>query len=348
MIARSEFVKTEVVQSDWYRALAKYERPDLRKAVWQLLDTFVPYVALWVLMVWMVRRGLSYGLLLPLVVVAAGLLVRIFIFFHDCGHGSFFASRRANTILGYISGILIFTPYDDWRHSHAGHHATAADLDRRGVGDVWTLTVEEYLAAPRSKQLVYRVFRHPFILFVLGPPVLFLILQRFTHQGISKRERASIVFTNLAILALVGVASWTIGLRAYLLIQIPVMSLASVIGVWLFYVQHQFEGDYWARHQEWDPMRAALEGSSYYKLPRVLQWFSGNIGLHHVHHLRPRIPNYNLQQCHEDISALHTVEPLTLRRSLKSLRLNLWDEAAQKLVSFRSLKTRLRQTDSPS
>jgi len=327
-----------LTRPDWYQSILKYDQPSLRKAIGQLIDTFVPYFALWALMVRTVQSGHAYWVTLALAIVAAALLVRIFIFFHDCCHGSFFASRRANRILGYISGMLTFTPYEDWRRSHAGHHATAGDLDRRGTGDVWTLTVEEYLAAPGLRRLVYRFFRNPLVMFGLGPAFVFLLAQRFPHKGTRKRERNSVVFTDLAILAIIGVASVTIGLRAYALIQLPIMLVASTIGVWLFYVQHQFEGVYWARHEVWDPMRAALEGSSYYKLPRVLQWFTGNIGLHHIHHVRPRIPNYNLQQCYDDTPALQAVRPLTIRRSLQSLRMNLWDEKRQKLVSFRSLK----------
>jgi len=348
MLGHSPDVKTQITRSEWYRALSRYEKPNVRKAICQVLDTFVPYVALWGLLVYMVRQGVSYWLTLPLVVVAAGLLVRIFIFFHDCGHGSFFASRRANRILGYISGILTFTPFEDWRHIHAEHHATAADLDRRGFGDIWTMTVEEYLAAPRPKQLAYRLFRNPFVMFVLGAPVMFLVMHRFPHREGGKRERHSVLLTNLAILGIIGVASFTMGLRTYLLIQMPIITLAGAIGLWLFYVQHEFEGAYWDRHQGWDPMRAALEGSSYYRLPAVLQWFSGNIGLHHIHHLRPRIPNYNLQQCYNDTPALQIVEPLTIRRSLKCVRLHLWDERDRRLVSFRSIKTNAQQTASPS
>lgn len=339
MFADSGAPKTQVSEPNWHRALSKYEQPNLRKAVWQLLDTGVPYLTLWVLMALMVQQGYPYWMTLALAVVAAGLLVRIFIFFHDCCHGSFFASRRANRILGYVSGILTFTPYEDWRRAHAGHHATAGDLDRRGVGDVRTMTVEEYLAAPTLKRLAYRLYRNSFVMFGLGPACLSLIAHRFPHKGGGKRERHSVMFINLVVLGFIGVVSVTIGVRTYLLIQLPIMLIAGTIGVWLFYVQHQFEGVYWARHQEWDPLRAALEGSSYYKLPKVLQWFTGNIGLHHIHHVRPRIPNYNLQQCCDDILALQAVEPLTIRRSIKSLWLNLWDEKEQKLVSFRSTKT---------
>ena len=344
MLIDSGTAKTQVTEPNWYQALSKHAQPNLRKAIWQLLNTFIPYLALWVVMVRTVQQGYPYWITLSFAFVAAALLVRIFIFFHDCCHGAFFASRRANRFLGYVSGILTFTPYEDWRRSHAGHHATAGDLDRRGVGDVWTLTVEEYLTAPRLKRLAYRLFRNPFVMFGLGPTVMLFIAQRFSHKGARKAERSSVILTNLAILVIIGAASLTIGLWTYLLIQLPIMLIAGTSGVWLFYVQHQFEGVYWARHADWDPMRAALEGSSYYKLPRVLQWFTGNIGLHHIHHVRPLIPNYNLQKCYDEISALQAVEPLTIRRSLKSLRMNLWDEKKQKLVSFRSMKRCTQQS----
>jgi omega-6 fatty acid desaturase (delta-12 desaturase) len=301
------------------------------------VNTFVPYIALWALMVYFIRAGFSYWLTLPLIVLAAALQVRIFIFFHDCGHGSFFASPRANTIVGYVTGILTFTPYHDWRRAHAKHHATAGDLDRRGWGDVWTMTVEEYLAAPRVKRLAYRLFRNPLLMFGLGPALIFLVTQRFPHKGAKKREINSVIITDLAILAIVIVASLTIGLRTYLLIQLPILLIAGVFGLWLFYVQHQYEGVYWARHEVWDPIKAALQGSSYYRLPKVFQWFSGNIGLHHIHHLRPRIPNYSLQRCHDAIPAMQEVQPLGFLESLKSLRMNLYDEKQKRLVSFRSL-----------
>lgn len=338
MLPDAGVAETQVPEVDWYRALSKYEQPNLRKAVWQLLDTVVPYITLWILMVLTVHHGYPYWIALALAVVAAGLLVRIYIFFHDCCHGSFFASRRANRILGYVSGVLTFTPYEDWRRAHAAHHATSGDLDRRGTGDVWTLTVREYLAASKLKRLAYRLVRNRFVMFGLGPACLSLILHRLPHRGAGKRERHSVIFTDLAIAAMIGVASVTIGLRTYLTIQLPILLIAGTIGVWLFYVQHQYEGVYWARHQDWDPMRAALEGSSYYKLPGILQWVTGNIGLHHIHHLRPRIPNYNLQRCYDDMPVLQAVEPLTIRRSLKSLGMNLWDEEERTLVSFRSMK----------
>ena len=328
---------THVSRSVLFKALSTYQDPDLWKAVWQLVNTVIPYVALWIAMVILLNRGTSYWLVLPLILVASALLVRIFIFFHDCCHGSFFASRRANRILGYVTGILTFTPYDNWKHSHARHHATAGDLDRRGEGDVWMMTVEEYQRALPLKRLAYRFYRTPIVTFGLGPAYMFLISHRFASKGATKRERVSVVITNLAIAAIIAVAGFTIGLRTYVLIQLPVILIAGMMGVWLFYVQHQFEGVYWARHESWDPMRAAMEGSSYYKLPKVLQWVTGNIGFHHIHHIRSRIPNYHLQDAYEAVPHLQSVEPVTIRRSLKSLRMNLYDEERKRMVSFRSL-----------
>ena len=337
MSVQSGAVQARASRPDWYQDVSKYQQPDLGKAIWQIVNTFVPYIALWVLMIRTVQLRVSYWITLALAVVAAGFLVRIFIIFHDCGHGSFFASRRANKILGYVTGILTFTPYDYWRHNHGVHHATVSDLDRRGTGDVYIMTVDEYLAAPLWKRIAYRLYENPLVMFGLGPVFVFLIAQRFHRKGAKPRQRYSVYFTNLAILAIVLVASLTIGFRTYVLVQLPIILIAGVAGVWLFYVQHHFEGVYWARHGEWDPWRAALEGSSYYKLPRVLQWFTGNIGLHHIHHVRPRIPNYNLQRSYDEVPAMQAVKPLTIRESLKALRFSLYDEKQRKLVSFRSL-----------
>jgi omega-6 fatty acid desaturase (delta-12 desaturase) len=330
--------KTQASKPDWYPALAGYGRADRRKATWQLANTLIPYLALWALMAYTVRRGLSYWITLALTVVASALLVRIFIFFHDCCHGSFFASRRANRIWGYITGVLTFTAYEDWRRTHATHHATAGDLDRRGVGDVWTLTVDEYRAASPGKRFGYRLYRNPLFLFGIGPLYSFVIGHRFPSKGAGQRERASVRVTNLALLLVVVLASLVIGFWTYLSIQLPILAIGGAAGLWLFYIQHQFEGVYWARQDEWDMIRSALEGSSYYKLPKVLQWCTGNIGLHHIHHLRPRVPNYRLQQCYDDIPALQAVEPVTLRSSLKSLWMNLWDEERQRMVGFRALE----------
>ena len=339
MITDSTDGNTPLTITGLQQALAPYGKPDLKKATWQILDTLVPYAALWVLMVLTVQYGYPFWITLALAVPAGAILVRIFIIFHDCCHGSFFASLRANRILGNICGILTFTSFENWRASHLIHHATAGDLDRRGVGDVRTMTLEEYLCVPGFKRLVYRLYRNPFIMFGLGPAYLFLIDQRFSRRGATKNERYNVIFTNIAIVAVITGVSFTIGLGTYLMIQLPVMLIAGAIGIWMFYIQHQFEGVYWERHTQRDPLKVALEGSSYYKLPKVLQWFTGNIGLHHIHHIRPRIPNYNLQQCYDEVTAVQNVKPLSIRESLKSVWMKLWDEKRHTLVSFRSLKT---------
>lgn len=345
MVGQSRFEKSQVVHSDWYRALSRYEKSNTGKAVWQLLNTFVPYIALWGFMIHQVRSAVPLWQLLPPALIASGLLVRIFIFFHDCGHGSFFASRTLNRVVGYVCGILTFTPYEEWRLAHAGHHAHAADLERRGEGDIWTLTVEEYQAASKFRRLLYRLYRNPLVLFVIGPPVMFLILNRIPHKGVHQRERMSVYITDVAIAGIIALAYYTIGLRAYFLIQVPVMSFAGIMGVWMFYVQHQYEGVYWAHHDEWDPVRAAMDGSSYYHLPKWLQWFTGNIGLHHIHHLRPRIPNYNLQRCYDEVPVMQDVPKITLFRSLRYLGLHLWDERKQDLISFRNLRRTLQKAE---
>ncbi len=321
--------------------MAKYQQPALRRSLWQLINTLVPYGALWYLMY--LSLGVSYWLTGALALVAAGFLVRVFIIFHDCGHGSFFESRKANDVLGAITGLLCFTPYYHWRWEHAQHHATSGDLDRRGTGDVWTLTVQEYLEASRWKRFAYRLARNPVILFGLAPAFLFLIKQRFCAAKAGPRERRSVMWTNLAVVGLVAGGSWVFGLKAYLLLQFLVLMVAGSAGIWLFYVQHQFEGVYWERSSGWDYLTAALKGSSFYKLPRVLQWFSGNIGFHHIHHLSPRIPNYHLEKCHRAEPLFQAVKPITLFASFKSFTFRLWDEQRQKLVGYRALRAFRKQ-----
>jgi omega-6 fatty acid desaturase (delta-12 desaturase) len=342
MVTDTGAVPDELTIHSLRKELSLYAKPDLRQAILQMINTFIPYIALWVVLVYMVDQNYPLAWISLLIIIASLFLMRIFIFFHDCAHHSFFASHRANKVLGYVAGILTFTPFTYWQHNHLVHHGTYADLDHRGVGDIWTLTVEEYRAASRRIQLAYRLYRNPFVFLGIGPGYSFLITQRYLHKWEGKNERFSAVFTNLAILMIISAASLTIGFRTYLLIQLPVILLAGAVGVWLFYVQHEFEGVYWSRHEKWDPVKAALKGSSYYKLPRALQWFSGNIGFHHVHHVLPRIPNYKLQQCYDASPVMQTVKPLTIRKSLKSFSLNLWDEKQQKLVSFRSLKEPVR------
>ena len=321
-----------VVTPSWKEVVARYRQPSVWRSVFQIVNSLVPYGVLWYLM--FRTLAVSHCLTLVLAVLAGGFLARVFIIHHDCGHGSFFKSRRANDVIGFITGVLTFTSYRFWRWEHAVHHASAGDLDRRNLGDVWTMTVHEYLDASRSKRLAYRVVRNPFVLFVLVPPFLFLILHRFSSRKASKRDRQSVSWTNLTILA-VGVSlSLLMGVKAYLMIQLSVIAVAATAGVWLFYVQHQFEGVYWERHGEWDYTAAALRGSSYYKLPRILQWFSGNIGFHHIHHLCPSIPNYNLEKCHNDHPLFQGVTTVTLLSSVRALTLRLWDESQRRLVGW--------------
>jgi omega-6 fatty acid desaturase (delta-12 desaturase) len=338
----ADSTRTEVRSTNpaWYPIVSKYAKSNLRKAVWQLFNTLGSYIVLVALMIVMVQRGYSYWITLALAVVAGAILVRVFILFHDCCHGSFFASRRANTILGYVTGILTFTPFDDWRYAHNRHHATSGDLDRRGVGDIWTMTTEEYLTASRLKRIGYRIYRHPIVLFGPGAALLFLVFQRFSKKGASQAARKSVLITNLALLLVVAVASRTIGVPTYLRVQLPIILIGGGLGLWLFYIQHQFEDAYWVRRESWDSMSVALYGSSYFKLPKILQWLTGNIGLHHIHHIRPTIPNYHLQRCYDEAPALQAAPTITLKMSIRSLRLGLYDEKNQKLVSFRSLLAR--------
>lgn len=328
----------KVEKPEWYKDTAQYAQPEVRTALRQLLTALIPYLLVMALMVQTVRHGHHYGITLALAVPAAVLFTRVFIIFHDCTHGSFFPSPRWNRTVGYLCGILAFTAFHDWRRSHAGHHITVGDLDRRGMGDITTMTVEEYRQAPPLKRLAYRLYRHPLIMFGIGPLYYFLLRNRYPSPGAKKIDFISVIWTNLATTAIVVTATLTIGFRTYLLVQLPVLTMAATLGIWLFYNQHQFEGVYWARHEEWDPWRAAMEGASYYRLPKLLQWMTGNIGIHHVHHVRPGIPNYRLQECYDSVPELQAVKPLTLRKSLGSLRLNLYDENRRELVSFRSLK----------
>jgi len=318
----------------WYSALRNFRRPSTIKAAWQLTNTLLPYGCLWLIMIWLIHEGYPYWLTLMLSFIASLFLVRIFILFHDCVHGSLFPLQRVNTFFGHALGLLVFTPFDDWRLSHLRHHASYADLDARGFGDIWTMTRTEFEKASRTHQIAYRIYRNPLIL--LGMGAIFSFVLRFRLPGrMSKRKaRASVVFTNLFIVLLVMAAVQTIGLRTFILIQLPVIWFAGIMGIWLFYVQHQFQGVYWARRQEWDALRAAMEGSSFYKLPAVLRWLTASIGYHHVHHLSPRIPNYQLKQCHDSVPELKNKPPLTIRKSLSGIRLKLWDEERKELIGF--------------
>ncbi|MFW6212526.1 MAG: fatty acid desaturase [Spirochaetota bacterium] len=327
---------------EWYRRLAAFQKSSWGAAIGQIANSFLPFLALAALITHAVLAGWPYWIALLLSVAAAGFLVRIFIIFHDCTHGSFLPTKRANRIVGFLSGVFVFTPFEPWRLSHLAHHGSAGNLDRRGVGDVATMTLAEYENASRWQRLKYRLYRHPFIMFVVGSPYVFVFLHRFTGLRGTKAERRSVIATNLCMAAMAAGYIAIFGLRTWALVQLPIISLAGVAGIWLFYVQHQFDPGYWAREEEWDQIKAALHGSSYYKLPKVLQWFSGNIGIHHIHHLRPRIPNYRLQRAYDHTPETHLEKPLTLWKSLGSIRYNLWSEMHQRFMSFRDASRVIR------
>jgi omega-6 fatty acid desaturase (delta-12 desaturase) len=313
--------------------ISKFQNPEWGPALIQLASSLLPYMALWALMVVSLRY--SYVLTLALAIPAAGFLVRIFIIFHDCGHNSFFPSNKANKTIGFWLGVLVFTPGEQWWHSHAIHHATSSNLDRRGVGDVQTLTVEEYRSLPALKRLGYRLFRHPLVMFILGPIWMFLISHRLPSPRFGQKETLSVIYHNLALLAMIAGISQVISWRSYLMIQLPVIWLAGMAGIWLFYLQHQFERVYWSRNDQWNYVSSALLGASFYKLPRLLKWFSGNIGYHHIHHLSPRIPSYQLDRCYESNPLLQEMaRKITLRSGFQNTRLALWDENQQRMVSF--------------
>jgi omega-6 fatty acid desaturase (delta-12 desaturase) len=330
---------SDKIEAAGARALAQfaflYREPSRTRSLFELGISAGALVLLWVAM-WLSLR-VGYWLTLLIAVPAAGFLVRLFMIQHDCGHGAFFRGKLVNDWVGRALGVLTLTPYDVWRRSHAMHHATTGNLDRRGIGDIDTLTVSEYRARSRLGRLSYRLYRHPLVLFGIGPAYLFLVEQRLPF-GMMKdgwRPWASALGTNAAILFAFALMMWLVGPFPFLLVHLPIVLLAASIGVWLFYVQHQFEGARWARNGTWDFHEAALHGSSYYDLPAVLRWFTANIGMHHVHHLCSRIPYYRLPRVMRDRPELRDVSRLTVLQSLRAVRLTLWDETRQRLVSFR-------------
>ncbi len=316
----------------WREGLAPYAQAHLGRSLLDIATSVIPYLALSVLMY--MTLSVSYWLVFALAIPTAGFLMRTFILFHDCTHGSFLPSKRANNWLGRFCGLLVYTPFHSWRHEHAVHHATSGDLDRRGVGDVMTLTVEEYARLAWWKQLAYRLFRNPLVMFGIGPLYALVLEPRWGIPSRRPRIVRSVMGTNLAIGLVVGGLCWLIGWQSFLLVQAPSVLLGGALGVWLFYVQHQFEDAYWQSGDEWSYADAALRGSSFLKLPKVLQFFTGNIGLHHVHHLSARVPNYNLQRAHDHNPIFHDVPTLSMWDGLRCVRFKLWDEDRGRLVTF--------------
>jgi acyl-lipid omega-6 desaturase (Delta-12 desaturase) len=312
--------------------LAEYAHPHLGRGLLELMTSVVPYLAISFLMYR--TLAVSYPLALVLAIPAAGFLVRTFVVFHDCAHGSLLASKRANRHLGRFLGLFVLSPYARWRHDHAVHHATSGDLARRGVGDIVTLTVDEYWARGWAGRLGYRIVRNPLLMFGLGPVIAMIVGPRIATRSQRPRLRHSVFATDVALVLIVGGLCALMGWENFLLVWAPPAMLAGSVGIWLFYVQHQFEDAYWQGSDEWSFADAALRGSSYLKLPKILQFFTGNIGLHHVHHLNARIPNYRLQRAHDENAIFHNVPTLSLWDGLRAVRLKLWDEQSGKLVTF--------------
>jgi acyl-lipid omega-6 desaturase (Delta-12 desaturase) len=319
-------------RAPWNEVLAPYARPRLSRSLVDLSTSVVPYLALSVAMY--LSLSVSYVLTLALAFPTAGFLVRTFIVFHDCTHGSFFPSKRANTWVGSALGLLTFSTFACWRQAHLVHHATAGDLERRGTGDVPTKTVAEYQAMSERDQLMYRLFRHPALMFGLGPIVAMIIQPRIVPKDARPRLKRSVRATNLALCVLIASLCWLMGPLNYVAVELPTVMLAGASGIWLFFVQHQFDDVYWQTSDRWSYADAALQGSSYLKLPKVLQFFSGNIGLHHVHHLSARIPNYNLQRAHDDNPIFHDVPTLSFADGIRAVRLKLYDEERGQMVTF--------------
>jgi omega-6 fatty acid desaturase (delta-12 desaturase) len=323
---------------DYKKALAPYTEPDVRRSVLDLATSVLPYIVLFVLMSF--ALDVSYWLVLALAIPASGFLLRTYIVFHDCSHGSFLPGKRANKICGIATGLLVYSPFMSWRHSHQVHHATAGDLDRRGVGDVPMMTVDEYYGGTWKQRLGYRLFRNPLVMFGIGPIWSLGIGPRIASKDARPRIKRSIHATNAALAVMVAALCLLMGWQEFLLVQMPMVFLAGTAGVWLFYVQHQFEDAYWEGGEDWSYAEAALQGSSYLKLPKILQFFSGNIGLHHVHHLSARVPNYNLQAAHDANPMFHDVPTLSFWDGIKAVRLKLWDDEQRKLLTWREAKRR--------
>ena len=322
----------------WQEAMAPYTRPHLGRSLLDIATSVVPYLALSVLMY--LALDVSVWLALALTIPASGFLLRTFILFHDCAHGSFFGSKRANLWFGRLFALLVYQPFSNWRHNHAVHHGTAGDLERRGTGDVLTLTVEEYEARPWRGRLAYRLFRNPLVMFGLGPVWSLMFGPRLWKSSMRPRQIRSVIITNVALAVALFAFFWFVGFEAWLLTQLPAAILAGTAGVWLFYVQHQFEDAYWESADEWSYADAALRGSSYLKLPKVLQFFTGNIGLHHVHHLSTKVPNYNLQLAHDENEIFHDVPVLTFWDGIKAVRLKLWDGEGGRMIGWREMRAR--------
>jgi omega-6 fatty acid desaturase (delta-12 desaturase) len=321
-----------------HKLIIPFIRPSKTRVTWQIVNTLVPYFGMIVLMFFLLKSGVSYLFVLPLALIPGFLLVRIFIFFHDCTHSSFLKSKRAMNIFGHIFGVLVFTPYSKWKREHIEHHRTVGNIEKRGVGDVWTMTVSEYESSSRLKRLGYKLYRNPFILFVIGPTYLFVIHQRLPFGIKNKKDLSSVLLTNVLIALIIILVSITVGFNYYLLIQLPIIFIASSLGVWMFYVQHQYEDVYWEKTKDWDIIDAAMKGSSIYKLPAILDWATGYIGYHNLHHVNARIPNYRLKKAFNSTEFFKSGKVITLFKSFRLSMLILYEENSKRLITYREYK----------
>jgi len=324
-----------------HQSVKPYAYANNRKSTIQILNTLLPLVIVYVLA--FLSLPVSLWLAFGLAIIASGFLIRTFIIFHDCTHGSFYNNRKKNDILGTITGVLTSFPYKKWKREHAIHHASSSNLDKRGIGDIWVLTVEEYKKASKGERLAYRLYRNPLVMFGLGPLYLILISNRFNRKDAKKSERNNTYLTNVLMFVVSGLIFFFIGWKAFLLVYVVSLYVAGALGIWLFYIQHTFEDSYFEEESEWNYVKAAVEGSSYYELPRPLQWLTGNIGYHHVHHLAPRVPNYNLEEAHETTPPLHHATTITLKTSLDSLRYRLYDPDSKSFITFGEYKRHERK-----
>lgn len=316
--------------------VAPFEKADVKASVRQLVNTIPPAILFWFL----AYQALDISILLTIALsaVTSGFIIRMFIIFHDCTHGSFFKNKKANAIVGTFTGIMTLFAFEKWKREHSIHHASSGNLDKRGVGDIWVMTIEEYVEASKWERFKYRMYRNPLVMFGLGPIFLILISSRFNRKDARKKERNNTYLTNVCIVVLYALLIWAIGWQSFVIVQGTTMFIAGALGIWLFYIQHTFEDSYFEDESEWDYVKAAIEGSSYYKLPKVLQWVTGNIGFHHVHHLSPRVPNYNLEKAHDSTPPIQMATTVDIKLSLKSLRYKLYDEKNKRFVTFGEVK----------
>lgn len=333
-MAKTDVEKTKQLRKD----VAPFAKSETRLSIQQLLNTLVPLLLIWGAGYYLLQYSPWYTALCS--IIASGFVVRTFIIFHDCTHGSFFKSKKANDIIGNITGVITSFPYEKWKREHTIHHATSSNLDKRGIGDIDMLTVDEYLEKSKLSRLGYRLYRNPLVMFGLGPLFMVLVLNRFNRKDAKRKERLNTYFTNIVLITICAVLIFVNGLSTFLLVHGLTLFVAGALGIWLFYIQHTYEDSYFEVDSDWDYVKAAVEGSSYYKLPKVLQWVTGNIGFHHVHHLSPRIPNYKLEDAHESVKPLQQATTITIKTSLESLRYKLYDPENYRFVSFKEAAKR--------